>query len=134
MPWLTDAYGLYYNTDMFEAAGITEPPTTTDELFEAAKKLTVFNPDGSIKVAGFVPYIGTYYSGNTMSPFATMYGVDWYNDDGTTAVNTYPRGVPWPTGRSSSSTTTGTGTCRSSSPARAMSGARRTISRRDVSP
>ena len=90
LPWLTDAYGLYYNTDMFEKAGITEPPKTTSELFEAAKKLTVFNPDGSIKVAGFVPYLGTYYSGNTVPPFATMYGVQWYGDDGKTVVNTDP--------------------------------------------
>jgi multiple sugar transport system substrate-binding protein len=90
LPWLTDAYGLYYNTDMFKKAGITEPPKTTSQLFDDAKKLTVFNPDGSIKVAGFVPYLGSYYSGNTMSPFATMYGVKWYNDDGTTAVNVDP--------------------------------------------
>ena len=90
LPWLTDAYGLYYNTDMFEKAGITEPPKTTSELFEAAKKLTVFNPDGSIKVAGFVPYMGTYYSGNNPPPFGTMYGAQWYNDDGTSAVNTDP--------------------------------------------
>jgi multiple sugar transport system substrate-binding protein len=90
LPWLTDVIGLYYNTDMFEKAGITEPPKTTDQLFEDAKKLTVFNPDGSIKVAGFVPYLGTYYSGNTVPPFATMYGAKWYNDDGTTAVNTDP--------------------------------------------
>ena len=31
-PFLTDAYGLYYNTDMFEKAGITDPPKTLTEL------------------------------------------------------------------------------------------------------
>ena len=40
---------------MFAKAGITEPPKTMTELMADAKKLTVRNPDGSIKVAGFVP-------------------------------------------------------------------------------
>jgi multiple sugar transport system substrate-binding protein len=91
LPWLTDVYGLYYNTDMFKKAGISDPPKTVSELFDAAKKLTVFNPDGSIKVAGFVPYMGTYYSGNTVPPFATMFGAKWYSEDGSsTVVNTDP--------------------------------------------
>ena len=55
LPSLTDAYGLYYNKDMFAKAGITSPPKTMTELMDDAKKLTVRNPDGSIKVAGFVP-------------------------------------------------------------------------------
>ena len=82
----TDDYALYYNTDMFKKAGISEPPKTVSELFEDAKKLTVFNPDGSIKVAGFVPYLGTYYSGNVVSTFGTMFDAKWYSDDGTTSV------------------------------------------------
>jgi multiple sugar transport system substrate-binding protein len=86
LPWLTDDYALYYNTDMFKKAGISEPPKTVTELFEDAKKLTVFNPDGSIKVAGFVPYLGTYYSGNVVSTFGTMFDAKWYSDDGTTSV------------------------------------------------
>src|SRR6059036_1705989 len=40
LPTLTDAYGLYYNTDLFEKAGITSPPKTYSELFADAKKLT----------------------------------------------------------------------------------------------
>ena len=59
-PFLTDAQGLYYNTDMFEKAGIAEAPKTLSELQDDAKKLTVFNADGSIKVAGFVPWFGYY--------------------------------------------------------------------------
>jgi multiple sugar transport system substrate-binding protein len=55
LPSLTDAYGLYYNKDLFAQAGISEPPKTMDELMADAKKLTQRNPDGSIKVAGFVP-------------------------------------------------------------------------------
>ena len=55
LPSLTDAYGLYYNKAMFAAAGIASPPKTMDELMADAKKLTVKNSDGSIKVLGFSP-------------------------------------------------------------------------------
>jgi multiple sugar transport system substrate-binding protein len=83
-PFLTDAYGLYYNTDMFDAAGITEPPTTLDELQADAKKLTVFASDGSIEVAGFVPWF-SYYE-NSVPNWANIFGARWYNDDVTETV------------------------------------------------
>ena len=60
---------MYYNLDMFEAAGISEPPKTTEELKDAAAKLTEFNDDGSIKVAGFVPWLGYNCCGNTSLGF-----------------------------------------------------------------
>ena len=89
LPFLTDAYGLYYNQDMFDKAGITEPPKTMSELVDVAKKLTVFNADGSIKVAGFVPYMA-YYETNVVT-ISSMFNARWYSDDGTTsAVNTDP--------------------------------------------
>ena len=47
LPMLADAYGLYYNEDMFKKAGLDGPPKTVSELTEYAKKLTVKNPDGS---------------------------------------------------------------------------------------
>jgi multiple sugar transport system substrate-binding protein len=84
LPFLTDAYGLYYNTDMFAAAGITDPPRTLSELAEVAKKLTVFDPDGSIKVAGYVPWFG-YYEVSTPA-LGTMFGAEWYSEDGTTSA------------------------------------------------
>jgi multiple sugar transport system substrate-binding protein len=87
-PFLTDATGLYYNLDMFEEAGITEPPRTMSELTEVAKQLTVFNPDGSIERAGFVPWFGYY----EMVPLdlSIAFDADWYNDDGTSAIGTDP--------------------------------------------
>jgi multiple sugar transport system substrate-binding protein len=89
LPFLTDAYGLYYNVDMFEKAGITDPPRTMSELVETAKELTVFNDDGSIKVAGFVPYM-PYYETNVVT-ISSMFGANWYSEDGTTsAVNSDP--------------------------------------------
>jgi multiple sugar transport system substrate-binding protein len=83
-PFLTDAYGLYYNTDMMDQAGITEPPTTLTELQEDAKKLTEFNADGSIKRAGFIPWLGYYEF--SVPNLGNIFGASWYNDDATESV------------------------------------------------
>lgn len=89
-PFLTDAYGLYYNTDLFRKAGISAPPKTLTDLEADAKKLTVYNSDGSIKVAGFVPWQG-YYE-NSVANWANIFGAKWYSADGTTsAVDTDPQ-------------------------------------------
>ena len=69
---------------MFKKAGITDPPKTLSELEADAKKLTVFNSDGSIKVAGFVPWFG-YYEFSTPN-LGNLFGAKWYSDDGTTSV------------------------------------------------
>jgi multiple sugar transport system substrate-binding protein len=79
LPMLTDAYGLYYNTDLFAKHGITAPPKTVSELADMAKKLTEYNPDGSIKVAGFVPLIG-FYGSTTANTLSHAFGAKWYND------------------------------------------------------
>jgi multiple sugar transport system substrate-binding protein len=80
LPMLTDAYGLYYNTDLLAKKGISEPPKTTAELADMAKKLTEYNPDGSIKVAGFVPLFG-FYGSLTVDTLSHAYGAKWYDDD-----------------------------------------------------
>ncbi|MFG1689313.1 ABC transporter substrate-binding protein [Nonomuraea sp. NPDC049269] len=89
MPLLADVYGLYYNKAMFAKAGISAPPKTMSELFEAAKKLTVRNPDGSIKVAGFVPTIGFY--ANHVQMWAASWGAQWAGQDGKSALGTDPQ-------------------------------------------
>ena len=50
------------------------------ELLDMAVKLTTYNPDGSIKVAGFVPLWGFY----EMAPahVAPLWGAAWANADG----------------------------------------------------
>ena len=80
LPSLTDSFGLYYNKDMFAKAGITSPPKTMTELMDDAKKLTVKNSDGTIKVAGFVPLqdfeqLGIY-------DLARMWGAKFFDDNG----------------------------------------------------
>jgi multiple sugar transport system substrate-binding protein len=88
LPLLTDAYGLYYNKDMLKAKGYTEPPKTLSELTEMAKKLTVRNPDGSLKVVGFMP-LSTFYE-NTNMYNGNAWGTQWYHEDGTSAFGTDP--------------------------------------------
>jgi len=60
LPLLADTWGLYYNKEMFAKAGITGPPKTITELVADAKKLTVRNADGSLKVVGYDPFSGFY--------------------------------------------------------------------------
>ena len=55
LPLLADATGLYYNTALFKKAGLKGPPKTLSQLAAYAKKLTVKNSDGSLKVVGYDP-------------------------------------------------------------------------------
>lgn len=88
LPVLSDAYGLYYNTEMFKAAGIEGPPKTLSELEEDAKKLTTFNADGSIKVAGFVPLGSWYENANFYNGQNT--GSEYYDANGKSAFASDP--------------------------------------------
>ncbi len=80
LPSLTDAYGLYYNKDLLAKAGIAAPPKTMSELMADAKKLTVKNADGSIKVAGFVPLNQWEQLGPT--DLANAAGGKWFDASG----------------------------------------------------
>jgi multiple sugar transport system substrate-binding protein len=57
LPFGQDTWALYYNTDAFKEVGLdpTKPPTTPDQLWDYAAKLTKFNSDGSLARAGFIP-------------------------------------------------------------------------------
>jgi len=84
MPFLADAYGIFYNKDMFAKAGIAGPPKTLDELTEDAKKLTVKNPDGSLKTVGFLPLFDFYE--NAAAHLAPAVGAKWLTADGKSAI------------------------------------------------
>ena len=86
-PFLTDALGLYYNKDILEEAGYPEPQTMS-ELTAMAKDLTVFNEDGSIERAGFVPWFGFHMM--TPPELAITFRSGLYNDDGTSAIGSDP--------------------------------------------
>jgi multiple sugar transport system substrate-binding protein len=80
LPLLADDYGLYYNKKLFAAAGITRPPRTMSELAADAKKLTVRDKSGKIKVAGFTPFIGFYE--NTPDRWIQHFGGKWVDGQG----------------------------------------------------
>ncbi|TDD61288.1 ABC transporter substrate-binding protein [Kribbella antibiotica] len=80
MPLLADTYALYYNKKLLAAAGYSKPPKTISELTAMTKRLTKFSADGTIEVAGFVPYLGTYHSGADL--FAAAFGATWLQPDG----------------------------------------------------
>jgi multiple sugar transport system substrate-binding protein len=58
LPWTTDTWAMVYRTDLLEAAGISEPPTTWEGLREASAK--VFKETGK---AGFGYPAGSSASG-----------------------------------------------------------------------
>lgn len=47
-----DGLGLFYNEDIFKAAGITKPPVSWTEFTQDAAKLTVKDESGNIRTAG----------------------------------------------------------------------------------
>jgi multiple sugar transport system substrate-binding protein len=80
LPWGTDAYALFWNKDLFEAAGLDpeKPPSTMEELVELADKLTITNPDGSIQQFGFIPDFDWSHT----DLYVRNFGGFWYSDDG----------------------------------------------------
>jgi multiple sugar transport system substrate-binding protein len=95
LPLLADTYGLYYNKDLFRTAGISGPPKTIAELTADAKKLTKFNPDGSIKVLGFDPFIGFYE--NTPERWVTAWGAKWLDSSNKAILAKQPGWSNWMT-------------------------------------
>jgi len=59
LPNIGQFWRLIYNVDLFEKAGITEPPKTLDELVEAAKKITEVG-----KAEGAYGFAGNFKSGS----------------------------------------------------------------------
>jgi multiple sugar transport system substrate-binding protein len=81
LPWGADVYALFWNKDMFEAAGLDPevPPATMEELAQFAEQLTIVNADGSLEQVGFIPD----FSWSHLDLYVRMFGGFWYNDDGT---------------------------------------------------
>lgn len=89
LPWGSDMYALFWNKDLFEAAGLDPetPPATMEQLAEFSDKLTKVNPDGTLEQIGFLPDQGWGHS----ELYTNMFGGFWYNEDGTKiTANTQP--------------------------------------------
>lgn len=88
LPLLGDAYGLYYNKDAFEKAGIKAPPKTLSEFEKVAKKLTEPEGDGYAQL-GFMPNYHGYES--TVAHYGAQFDVHYLNQDGTADVADNPQ-------------------------------------------
>jgi multiple sugar transport system substrate-binding protein len=93
LPMLADTYGLYYNKTLLAKAGIKHPPRTISELTADAKKLTVRNKDGSLKVVGFDPFIGFYE--NVPERWITAFGGKWQDAKGHAILANDPAWSKW---------------------------------------
>jgi multiple sugar transport system substrate-binding protein len=87
LPLLSDAYGLYYNKDMFKAAGITSPPKTFSEFDADAVKLTKTSGD-TYSQLGFMPLYHGYES--TITHFAAQSSPTYFTADGKSNVANDP--------------------------------------------
>lgn len=58
LPWRADTRAMLYNKEYFAEAGITEFPTTWEELFDVAEQLTVRDANGNIERAGLLWNVG----------------------------------------------------------------------------
>jgi multiple sugar transport system substrate-binding protein len=87
LPLLADAYGLYYNKDMFAAAGIKSPPKTMSEFDADAVKLTKSDGD-SYSQLGFMPNYHGYET--TTDHYAAQWGATYFDDAGKSTVGTNP--------------------------------------------
>ena len=70
IPLMYDGLGLYWNKDIFSAAGVEGPPKTWDELRTTAAKLTVKDSENKIKTAGIA--MGT---ANNVDHFSDILGL-----------------------------------------------------------
>jgi ABC-type glycerol-3-phosphate transport system substrate-binding protein len=86
LPLLADDYALYSNKALMKG---NPPPKTISELTALAKKLTVRNPDGTIKVAGFLPSV-TYYEHVPEHVATTSFGGQYLNPQGRANFATDP--------------------------------------------
>jgi multiple sugar transport system substrate-binding protein len=87
LPMLADTYGLYYNKDLFEKAGLTSPPKTMSELADYAKKLTVRDGD-SFKVVGYDPAQGFYE--NAPAHYGPVFGAQWVDGEDKSVLASQP--------------------------------------------
>jgi multiple sugar transport system substrate-binding protein len=89
LPWGADTFALYWNKDLFAAAGLDpeQPPQTMEEMLEVAKQLTIRDEEGGFSQVGFIPD----YPRSHIDLYAHMFGGAWYTEgDAGLAINSQP--------------------------------------------
>lgn len=79
IPYNGDTRALFYNKDLFAAAGLDpeDPPSTIEELNEAAEKLTIMDGN-TYKQVGFIPWLN---AGKPIYTWGRNFGGDFYDAD-----------------------------------------------------
>jgi multiple sugar transport system substrate-binding protein len=80
LPFLADAFGMYYNKDAFKEAGITRPPRTMSELKRDAVKLTKRKKNGSYERVGYIPNFHMYQ--NSPDRLFAQWGPKYFDKNG----------------------------------------------------
>ena len=80
LPWGGDVFALYWNKDLFEAAGLDpeSPPQTMEELTQYAQALSEVDGEGNPTRMGFMPDFSRSHS----DLYARMLGGSWLSPDG----------------------------------------------------
>ncbi|NEQ45782.1 MAG: sugar ABC transporter substrate-binding protein [Leptolyngbya sp. SIOISBB] len=86
LPWYLTTRVTLYNTEIFEAAGLTEPPTNYEELAAAAQQIR----EATGKYAFFISFVPED-AADVLQSFVQM-GVPLVDEDGNAAFNT-PEGT-----------------------------------------
>jgi multiple sugar transport system substrate-binding protein len=84
---------LYYNKDMFDAAGLEYPQSdwTLQDVVDAAKKLSMdTNSDGELDQWGYMP---NYYNTESLDAIMHRFGARWFSEDGKTAMSDSPEAI-----------------------------------------
>lgn len=68
---------MYYNIDLLNAAGYSEPPTTMEEMFEMAEKITTVDANGDIDVLGYP----LFPLASARQELIYAYGGRWWDDE-----------------------------------------------------
>ncbi len=91
IPYNGDARALFYNKDMFAEAGLDpeNPPTTIEELTEAAQKLTV-RDGANYKQAGFVPW---QFAGKPIYCWGWNFGGEFYDVENNVLTIADPKNI-----------------------------------------
>ena len=94
LPFGQDTWALYYNTDAFTEVGLdpTKPPTTPDELWDYAAKLTKWSADGkTLERAGFIPDDPD----RNLESTSNLFNCQWWDDATKKITVNTPECVAW---------------------------------------
>ena len=86
LPFMNFDAALLYNKKLFKDAGISNPPTTLEELTQDAYKLTKVDSNGKLTQAGFIPD----FPGSNLETYGWLFGGQWF-DSSNHAVGKNPQ-------------------------------------------